>query len=170
MVEAVEGDVLIGMKAKELYGLLKASLSQYYRVKRHTQTIFINTTNPGSEKVLDLKKKIVKALAASNASKTDPSLAAVSSPADIQLLVQPTSKSTSLSSSSATYTPLMDSKTLQASELVDQQVIAMTLKTLGGSWEEVSIAQPEALADLDDLEDEPEEAEVVRSAKGKERA
>ncbi|KAG0033234.1 hypothetical protein BGZ82_006192, partial [Podila clonocystis] len=68
------------------------------------------------------------------------------------------------------YTPLVDSKTLQASGLIDQQVIAMTLKTRDGTWEEVSIAQPEALADLDDLEDEPEEVEAVRSAKGKERA
>lgn len=41
---------------------------------------------------------------------------------------------------------------------------------IDGTWEEVSIAQPEALADLDDLEDEPEEVEAVRSAKGKERA
>ncbi|KAG0324513.1 hypothetical protein BG000_002191 [Podila horticola] len=146
-----------------------ASTSQYYRVKRHTQTIFINSANPNSEKVLDLKHKIVKALASTK--NPDPA-AAVSVPADIQLLILP-AKPSSVSGSSSSgqqYTPLVDSKTLLASGLVDQQVIAMTLKTRDGTWEEVSIAQPEALADLDDLEDEPEEVEAVRSAKGKERA
>ncbi|KAG0076186.1 hypothetical protein BGZ92_002529 [Podila epicladia] len=142
-----------------------ASTAQYYRVKRHTQTIFINSANPNSEKVLDLKHKIVKALTSTK--NADPAAAAVSAPADIQLLVLPAKPS---SPSGPQYTLLVDSKTLQASGLVDQQVIAMTLKTRDGTWEEVSIAQPEALADLDDLEDEPEEVEAVRSAKGKERA
>ncbi|KAF9210798.1 hypothetical protein CPC16_008346 [Podila verticillata] len=147
-----------------------ATTSQYYRVKRHTQTIFINSANPNSEKVLDLKHKIVKALASTK--NPDPVAAAVSAPADIQLSVLPAKSSPGSASSPAggQYTPLVDSKTLQASGLVDQQVIAMTLKTRDGTWEEVSIVQPEALADLDDLEDEPEEVEAVRSAKGKERA
>ncbi|KAF8983652.1 hypothetical protein BGZ52_000521 [Haplosporangium bisporale] len=108
-----------------------ATTSQYYRVKRHTQTIFINSANPNSEKVLDLKHKIVKALASTK--NPDPVAAAVSAPADIQLSVLPAKSSPGSASSPAggQYTPLVDSKTLQASGLVDQQVIAMTLKTRG---------------------------------------
>ncbi|KAG0000349.1 hypothetical protein BGZ79_006036 [Entomortierella chlamydospora] len=138
----------------------QASSSQYYRVKRNTQTIFINSSDPNRDTVATLKQRIIKAL---SSTKNAAGEASPTSPGQIQLHV-PNKKDPSQ------YLELIDSKTLTASGLVDQQVIAMTFKTPSGAWEDVFIAQPEALTDLDDLEDEPEEVEVTRSSKGKERA
>ncbi|KAF9108303.1 hypothetical protein BGX27_008407 [Mortierella sp. AM989] len=139
---------------------LHASSSQYYRVKRQTQTIFINSSNPNTDTVATLKQRIIKAL---SSTKNSAGEASPTSMNQIQLHI-PNKKDPNH------YLELIDSKTLSASGLVDQQVIAMTFKTPSGAWEDVFIAQPEALTDMYDLEDEPEEVEVTRSAKGKERA
>lgn len=139
-----------------------ATFSHYYRVKRQTQTIFINTPNPNSDTVLSLKQRIIKALAASKGKDNGDGVQVPTAASDIQLHI-PDKRNPS------SYVELTDSKTLTMSGLVDQQVIAMTYRTLGG-WEEVHIAQPEDVEDLDDLEDEAEDVEVSRSSKGKERA
>ncbi|KAF9173432.1 hypothetical protein BGX20_003244 [Mortierella sp. AD010] len=138
----------------------EASSSQYYRVKRNTQTIFINSSDPNRDTVATLKQRIIKAL---SSTKNPAGEASPTSPGQIQLYI-PNKKDPNQ------YLELIDSKTLTASGLVDQQIIAMTFKTPSGAWEDVFIAQPEALMNLDDLEDEPEEVEVTRSSKGKERA
>ncbi|KAF9351169.1 Transcriptional regulatory protein sin3, partial [Mortierella sp. AD094] len=146
--------------AQERLLALHASSSQYYRVKRNTQTIFINSSSPNTDTVATLKQRIVKAL---SSTKNAAGEAPPTSPGQIQLHI-PNKKDPNQ------YLELIDSKTLAASGLVDQQVIAMTFKAPSGAWEDVFIAQPEALTDLDDLEDEPEEVEITRSSKGKERA
>ncbi|KAG0049535.1 hypothetical protein BGZ83_005690 [Gryganskiella cystojenkinii] len=138
-----------------------ASSSHYYRVKRQTQTLFINSANPASETVLSLKQKVVKALQAS-AAHLDHAAANVRSAAEIRLLI-PNKRDP------AQFDELSENKSLTASGLVDQQIIALTLKTSAGSWESVDIAQPESVSELDDLDDETEEAEKSRS-KGKGRA
>ncbi|KAF8942950.1 hypothetical protein BGZ47_005964 [Haplosporangium gracile] len=132
--------------------------SQYYRVKRNTQTIFVNTTNPNADTVLTLKQRVIKAL--SSTRDRDESAAAIAHPADIHLFDY---KNTSRP------VDLVDSKTLANSGLVDQQIIAMVFKTPSGAWEDVYIAPMDLASDLDDLEDEPEEVEY-RASKGKERA
>ncbi|KAF8982788.1 hypothetical protein BGZ46_000637 [Entomortierella lignicola] len=137
--------------------------SQYYRVKRQTQTIFINTSNPNTDTVAILKQRIIKALSSTKKNGQADEGTIPTTTGQIQLHI-PNKKDPNQ------YLELIDSKTLAASGLVDQQVIAMTYKTPSGVWEEVNIVQPEALAELDDLEDEAEEAEITRSAKGKERA
>ncbi|KAF9912112.1 hypothetical protein BX616_010419 [Lobosporangium transversale] len=138
--------------------------SQYYRVKRHTQTIFINSANPKTDTVAALKQRIVKALITTLKNKNDADSGGhITSSTQIQLYI-PSKKDPNQ------YQQLTDSKSLADSGLVDQQVIAMTFKTPEGVWENVYIAQPEAVADLDDLEDEAEEVEITRSSKGKERA
>ncbi|KAF9352399.1 hypothetical protein BGX34_012172 [Mortierella sp. NVP85] len=137
-----------------------ATLSQYYRVKRQNQTIFINTSNPHADTVLALKQRIIKAL---SSSRNQDGAAVPKTPSDIRLQI-PNKKNLS------GYLELIDSKTLAASGLVDQQVIAMTLRTADGAWEDVDIAQPEAVEDLEDLEDEPDELEATRREKGKDRA
>ncbi|GJJ75250.1 hypothetical protein EMPS_07608 [Entomortierella parvispora] len=133
--------------------------SQYYRVKRQKHTFFINSANPSSETILSLKQKLLKALQAS-ATHLDAAAANVRSTADLKLSI-PSKKDPHL------FEELIDSKTAAASGLVDQQMIALTLKTQAGTWEPVEIAQPESVTDLDDLEDEPEEAP---RSKGKGRA
>ncbi|KAF8904041.1 hypothetical protein BGZ58_006538, partial [Dissophora ornata] len=94
---------------------------QYYLVKRHTQTIFINTTNPTTDTVLVLKQRIVKALSTTKSNKdaTATATATATSPSDIQLHIQN-------KKDPSQFLELIDSKTLAASGLVDQQVIAMT--------------------------------------------
>ncbi|KAG0294634.1 hypothetical protein BGZ97_005032 [Linnemannia gamsii] len=132
--------------------------SQYYRVKRNTQTIFVNTANPNVDTVLTLKQRIIKAL--SSTRERDATAAAITTPADIHLYdYKHTNRPVDL----------VDSKTLTNSGLVDQQVIAMVFKTPSGAWEDVYIAAMDLATDLDDLEDEPEEVEY-RASKGKERA
>lgn len=96
------------------------SFGQYYRVKRNTQTIFVNTSNP-NDTVWELKKRIIKAL---SSSKNKDGATIPTAASEIQLQIQ-SKKDPKL------YQELVDSKTLAASELVDQQVIAMTFRTLG---------------------------------------
>ncbi|KAG0271219.1 hypothetical protein BGZ95_000982 [Linnemannia exigua] len=132
--------------------------SQYYRVKRNTQTIFVNTANPSVDTVLTLKQRIVKAL--SSTRERDETAARITTPADIHLFDYRNPNRP---------VALVDSKTLTNSGLVDQQVIAMVFKTPAGAWEDVYIATPDMATDLDYLEDEPEEVEY-RASKGKERA
>ncbi|KAF9918168.1 hypothetical protein BGZ65_012574, partial [Modicella reniformis] len=152
-----------------------SSTAQYYRVKRHTQTIFINTSNPNGDTVLALKHRIIKALSSTAKNRKDGLSSSITSsssssssssspppvpttPSEIQLQIQ-NKKDPCL------YQELMDSKTLAVSGLVDQQVIVMTFKTASGAWEDVHIVEPETVATLDDLEDEPEEIEAPRSPK-----
>ncbi|KAF9962018.1 hypothetical protein BGZ72_000085 [Mortierella alpina] len=139
----------------------QSSYTQIYRVKRHKMTIFVNSAKPSTDTVLVLKHRLVKALSAVNSK--DIAVAAVTSPADIQLHITSSKDPNS-------YIELKNTDTLTAAGFVDQVVLAMTLKTPSGAWEDIYIAQPDALADLDDLMDEPEEVEVSRSSKGKERA
>ncbi|KAF9292031.1 hypothetical protein BGZ68_000599 [Mortierella alpina] len=139
----------------------QSSYTQIYRVKRHKMTIFVNSAKPSTDTVLVLKHRLVKALSAVNSK--DIAVAAVTSPADIQLHI-------TSSKDPSSFIELKNTDTLAAAGFVDQQVLAMTLKTPSGAWEDIYIAQPDALADLDDLMDEPEEVEVSRSSKGKERA
>lgn len=93
-------------------------MSQYYRVKRNTQTIFVNTANPNADTVLTLKQRIIKAL--SSTKERDESAAAITHPADIHLFDY---KNTSRP------VELVDTKTLANSGLVDQQAIAMVFRT-----------------------------------------
>ncbi|KAF9576507.1 hypothetical protein EC968_007985 [Mortierella alpina] len=139
----------------------RSSYTQIYRVKRHKMTIFVNSAKPSTDTVLVLKNRLVKAMSAVNSK--DIAVASVTSPADIQLHI-------TSSKDPSSYVELKNTDTLAAAGFVDQQVLAMTLKTPSGTWEDIYIAQPDALADLDDLMDEPEEVEVSRSSKGKERA
>ncbi|KAF9912487.1 hypothetical protein EC991_010574 [Linnemannia zychae] len=132
--------------------------SQYYRVKRNTQTIFVNTTNPNVDTVLTLKQRIIKAL--SSTRERDETAAGITTPADIHLVDY---------RNPSRPVDLVDSKTLANSGLVDQQVLAMVFKTPAGAWEDVFIATPDLTTDLDYLEEEPEEVEY-RASKGKERA
>ncbi|KAG9326582.1 hypothetical protein KVV02_001509 [Mortierella alpina] len=145
----------------DLWDQRESSYTQIYRVKRHKMTIFVNSAKPSTDTVLVLKHRLVKALSAVNSK--DIAVAAVTSPADIQLHI-------TSSKDPSSYIELKNTDTLAAAGFVDQQVVAMTLKTPSGAWEDIYIAQPDALADLDDLMDEPEEVEVSRSSKGKERA
>ncbi|KAF9930998.1 hypothetical protein FBU30_011003 [Linnemannia zychae] len=133
------------------------SSSQYYRVKRNTQTIFVNTSNPNADTILTLKQRILKALSPTR--ERDESLANITSPEHIRLYNYNNNRPVDL----------VDYMTLANSGLVDQQVIAMVFKTPAGTWEDIYIATPDASTDLDYLEDEPEEVEY-RGSKGKERA
>lgn len=132
--------------------------SQYYRVKRNTQTIFVNTANPNADTVLTLKQRIIKAL--SSTKERDESAAAITHPADIHLFDY---------KNASRPVELVDTKTLANSGLVDQQAIAMVFRAPSGAWEDIYIAPMDLATDLDDLEDEPEEVEY-RASKGKERA
>ncbi|KAF9188383.1 hypothetical protein BGZ51_000629 [Haplosporangium sp. Z 767] len=138
------------------------SFTHYYRVKRNKQTFFISIPNHNVETVLNLKQRLVKAIGC--AAENDGPGAAVTSPADIRLLIRDKRDSTKYNKE------LDDSKTLSASGLEDQQIIAMTLKSASGSWEDVFIEEQESVTDLDDLEDEPEQVAMSRSSKGKGRA
>ncbi|KAF9984015.1 hypothetical protein BGZ75_004418 [Mortierella antarctica] len=158
-VSSVWGDLWDQREVRNQYE--QSSYTQIYRVKRHKMTIFVNSAKPSTDTVLVLKHRLVKALSAVNSK--DIAVAAVTSPADIQLHI-------TSSKDPSSYIELKNTDTLATAGFVDQQVVAMTLKTPSGAWEDIYIAQPDALADLDDLMDEPEEVEVSRSSKGKERA
>ncbi|KAG0203984.1 hypothetical protein BGX28_003912 [Mortierella sp. GBA30] len=138
-----------------------SSFSRYYRIKRHKLTVFVNSAKPSVDTVLVLKQRLVKALSTVNS--LDIAVASVTSPMDIQLHIVSKKDPNS-------FIELKNTDTLADAGLVDQQVIAMTLRTSTGAWEDIYIAQPDALADLEDMEDEPEEVEVSRLSKGKERA
>ncbi|KAF9970459.1 hypothetical protein BGZ73_006823 [Actinomortierella ambigua] len=105
-------------------------------------TIFITTSSPTTDTVLNLKEKVVAALGCSR----HPDASVVSSVNDIQLHT-PNKRDPSL------WDLLSDSQTLIGAGLIDQQVIALTFKDPSANstkWEAVSISQPEALDDFGD--------------------